>query len=445
MKPSIEDNDFDLDTLDDICDRDEAVYYDVKLPIKDILIRPDRVRKDFNPKALDDLAESIRTVGLIEPIVLDDDNYLLAGERRLRACQSLGMTEVLVVYMRDLDPWAKAVVELEENLRREDLTYVEEVMAKKRLHELYQDKHGKSQPQGGRGHNEGWKVRDTAELLGISVGAVSQDIQLAKAIERDPELGQQRTKIAAKSMMGRKQALKARNLLAILSAKKTPSAESHGAPSPAIELIHSDCLSVIPSLDDNSIDCLITDPPWQVAFDEEFGSDKRTGLQLTQDMLSVMYPKLKDGSLCWLFCATNHMIKGTIYDLIKSCGYFIYDSLFIWYKPTVAHSSNPYRELKKDHEPALMFSKGVGRDLIRPMFSVFSTKLQGHKLHPAQKPVDMLRQLIEVSTVPNELICDPFMGSGSTMQACKLTNRRGLGIEMSAQWFSLAQSEVSLA
>jgi DNA modification methylase len=246
-------------------------------------------------------------------------------------------------------------------------------------------------------------------------------------------------------MMGRKQALQARNLLAILSAKKSQSAESSGAPSPAIELIHSDCLSVIPSLDDNSIDCLITDPPWQVEFDEEFGTDKRTGLQLTKDMLSAIYPKLKDNSLCWLFCAAKHVIPGTIYNLLRSCGYFIYDDIFIWYKPTVAHSSNPYRELKKDYEPALLFSKGVGRDLVRPMFSVFSTKLQGHKLHPAQKPVDMLRQLIEVSTVPNELICDPFMGSGSTMVACKQSGRRGLGIELSDQWFSLAQSEIELS
>jgi len=420
----------------------------VKFPIKDIYIRPDRIRKDFDQQALDDLAESIRTVGLIEPIVLDDDNYLLAGERRLRALKLLGHADAEIVYMRDLDDWKKAVVELEENLRREDLTYVEEVMAKKRLHELYQTKHGESSRYGGRGHNEGWKVKDTADLLGISVGSVSQDIQLAKAIEQDPELGNQRNKLAATAMLNRKQAIKARSLLAILTAKKTPQPESTSEqtpqPKPDIQLIHGDCLSVIPTLPDNSIACMITDPPWQVAFDTEFGQDPTTGLSLTRDMLTAMLPKLHEGALCFMFCAMNHLMKGSVYDLVLECGYFVYNSLFIWYKPTVAHSSRPYRELKKDYEPALLFSKGHGRDLVHPMFAVYQTKLQGRKLHPAQKPTDMLKALIDVATVPGELIIDPFMGSGSTMIACKQTNRRGIGIELEQQWFSLAEAEMTL-
>ncbi|MBU2051199.1 MAG: ParB/RepB/Spo0J family partition protein [Gammaproteobacteria bacterium] len=418
----------------------------MKLVISDIKIKPDRIRKDFDPKALDELAESIRTVGLIEPVVVDDDLYLLAGERRVRACRLLGWSEITAVYMHDLDDWTKNVVELEENIRREDLSYVEEVMAMKRLHDLYQDKHGKSSEGGGRGRNEGWKVRDTADLLGISVGAVSQDIQLAKAIEHDPELAQQKSKIAAKSLLGRKQALKARSLLALLQHKQTDTqTDTQPTTQPDISLLHGNCLDIIPTLPDSSIACLITDPPWQVEFDKQFGSDPKAGLNLAEQMLKALYPKLQDEALCWMFCATNHVMKGVVYDLVLSCGYFVFDSLFIWYKPTVAHSSNPYRELKKDFETALLFSKGRGRDLAKPMFSVYMTKLQGRKLHPAQKPVDMLKAIIEVSTVPTELIIDPFMGSGSTMVACKQTNRRGIGVDKEKQWFDLAKAEVELA
>lgn len=417
----------------------------MKLPIIDIKIKPDRIRKDFDTKALDDLAESIRTVGLIEPVVVDDDLFLLAGERRLRACRMLGWSEITAVYMHDLDDWTKAVVELEENIRREDLSYVEEVMAMDRLHDLYQSKFGKSSEGGGRGRNEGWKVRDTADLLGISVGAVSQDIQLAKAIKTDPELAQQKSKIAAKSLYGRKQAIKARSLLALLQHGQTEqTGQTEQPPKTDITLLHGDCLDIIPTLQDSSIACLITDPPWQVEFDSQFGSSPKTGLELTKQALTLLYPKLQDEALCWMFCATNHLMKGVVYDMVLSCGYFIFDSLFIWYKPTVAHSSNPYRELKKDFETALLFSKGRGRDLAKPMFSVYMTKLQGRKLHPAQKPVDMLKAIVEVSTVPNELIIDPFMGSGSTMSACKQTNRRGIGIEQEQQWFDLAKAEVEL-
>lgn len=420
----------------------------MKFPIKDIQIKPDRIRRTFDQQALDDLAESIRTVGLIEPIVLDDENFLLAGERRLRAIKLLGWSDAEIVYMRDLDDWKKAVIELEENLRREDLTYVEEVMAKKRLHELYQTKHGESSKYGGRGHDEGWKVKDTADLLGISAGTVSMDIKLAKAIEQDPELGNQRNKFAATAMLNRKQALKARSLLAILTAKKTDtnttSKDSPAQPSPDITLIHDDCITAISSLPDSSIACMITDPPWQVAFDLEFGQDPTTGLALTKSMLEAVKPKLQDGALCWMFCAMDHLMKGTIYNLILTCGYSIFNSLFIWYKPKTAHSSRPYRELKKDYEPAFLFANGTGRDLIRPMFSVYQTKLQGRKLHPAQKPIDMLKEIVEVSTVPGETIIDPFMGSGSTMIACKQTNRRGIGIEIDQQWYTLAKSELAL-
>lgn len=417
------------------------------MSISDIHIKPNRLRQNFDPKKLDELAESMRTIGQIEPIVVDEDGFLLAGERRLRACKLLGWTDIKAVYMKDLDEWTKSAVELEENLRREDLSYVEEVLAKKRLHDLYQTKYGKSAPLGGRGRSEGWKVKDTAELLGISVGAVSQDLQLANAIEHDPELGQQKSKIAAKSMLGRKQAIKARTLLGALTAKAKPQPQSDvGSVQQAdIQLIHGDCLSIIPTLDNNSISCLITDPPWQVQFDSEFGSDPKTGLELTRQMLTLLHPKLQEGALCWLFCATNHLIRGTVYDLLCDCGYFVFDSLFIWHKPQVAHSSQPYRELKKDYELALLFSKGIGRDLIKPIFSVFQTKLIGRKLHPAQKPIDMLKAIIEVSTVSNELLIDPFMGSGSLPAACKQLNRRAIGIELVDQWFELAQAELELS
>jgi len=148
--------------------------------------------------------------------------------------------------------------------------------------------------------------------------------------------------------------------------------------------------------------------------------------------------------LCWLFCATKHLIRGKIFDLVAACGYRIFDQCLIWYKPHVAHSSHPYRELKNDYEPALFFSKGAARDMVKPMFAVQEYKIKGHKLHPAQKPVDLLRFLIENSTVENELVCDPFMGSGTTMQAVKLCNRRGLGMEKAQTLFDLAKSELEL-
>uniref|UniRef100_A0A6M3II68 Putative methyltransferase n=1 Tax=viral metagenome TaxID=1070528 RepID=A0A6M3II68_9ZZZZ len=414
----------------------------MKLPIPAITIRPDRSRRTFNPAKLDSLAESMRTIGLIEPIVVDENNQLIAGERRIRAAKSIGWTEIDVVYMKDLTDWQKQVVELEENLQREDLTYGEEVAQIARLHDMYQSQYGVTSPVGGKAG--GWRVRDTAERLGISVGATCQDLQLAKAIQNNPELAKQRSKIAAQSMLKRDQEIKARQLLAVLSAKAKPKDEhpiTKQAPD-QIQLLLGDARDLVSNLPNDSISCLITDPPWGVGFDSQFGSDQGKSLELTQDVLVELHPKLQSGALCWMFCATKHLITGKIVELVVRAGYRVFDQVFIWYKPTIAHASHPYGELKNDYEPALFFSKDSPRDLIKPMFAVFNHMNWGSKLHPSEKPTPVLEHLIQHSTVEGEVIIDPFMGSGSTMRAAKNTGRRGIGIEVDKKWYDLAVTNV---
>ncbi len=99
------------------------------IPIEVIRPNPYQPRKDFNKKALDELSQSIRTYGLIQPISvrkIHDDSYeLVAGERRLRASKMAELDEVPVIILdyRDID---SAMVALIENLQREDLNFIEE-------------------------------------------------------------------------------------------------------------------------------------------------------------------------------------------------------------------------------------------------------------------------------------------------------------------------------
>ena len=67
----------------------------------------------------------------------------------------------------------------------------------------------------------------------------------------------------------------------------------------------------------------------------------------------------------------------------------------------------------------------------------------GNELHPTQKPVDMLEFLISKFSDENMVVCDPFMGSGSTMIACLNTNRKGIGIELDKQYFDIAQKRIN--
>ena len=100
-----------------------------KLPVTKVEPRPDQPRKDFDEEALEELAESIRTHGLIQPVVvrpLQGDYYqIIAGERRWRAARLAGLTEIPVRVLEADDRLAMELA-LVENLQREDLNPIEE-------------------------------------------------------------------------------------------------------------------------------------------------------------------------------------------------------------------------------------------------------------------------------------------------------------------------------
>lgn len=64
------------------------------------------------------------------------------------------------------------------------------------------------------------------------------------------------------------------------------------------------------------------------------------------------------------------------------------------------------------------------------------------KLHPTQKPIDLMKYLIEVSSNENDIVLDPFMGSGSTGVACINTNRSFIGIELDKTYFDIAKERI---
>ena len=115
-----------LDSLfnENATDSDSAV----KVNINDIEPNRDQPRKDFDEKALSELADSIAQHGLIQPIVVKptvDGRYsIIAGERRWRACRLAGLNEVPVM-IKDADEQTLMEIALIENLQREDLNAVE--------------------------------------------------------------------------------------------------------------------------------------------------------------------------------------------------------------------------------------------------------------------------------------------------------------------------------
>ena len=101
----------------------------LRLPIDEIRPNPNQPRKTFDDEGLEELADSIRQVGLIQPLVvrrMPDGYELVAGERRLRACKLLHMREVPCLVEETMVDQESAMVALIENLQRENLHYLEE-------------------------------------------------------------------------------------------------------------------------------------------------------------------------------------------------------------------------------------------------------------------------------------------------------------------------------
>ena len=135
------------------------------LPIRSIRPNPGQPRKVFAPEALDELADSIRQHGILQPLSVrrvGNQYELVSGERRLRAAELAGVTDIPCSLM-SMDEKESCLAALVENLQRQDLNYVEEAQGIRRLLEQW----GMSQEQ-------------AARLLGKSQSAVANKLRLLK-------------------------------------------------------------------------------------------------------------------------------------------------------------------------------------------------------------------------------------------------------------------------
>lgn len=137
--------------------------------VNDIIVPEDRQRKDFGD--IEALASSIRARGLIHPIVIQRDNTLVAGERRLRAHQLLQFQMIAVQYTDQLDPAELRLIELEENIKRKELTWQEH-------NDAVCDYHAANKEL-----DPTWSAERTAEILNLSARNVGRELMVKKARE----------------------------------------------------------------------------------------------------------------------------------------------------------------------------------------------------------------------------------------------------------------------
>ena len=126
---------------------------------------------------------------------------------------------------------------------------------------------------------------------------------------------------------------------------------------------------------------------------------------------------------------------------IEGAGLFV-NNLLVWNKTVYALGGN-YRS---QHELIVFASMGKARRLnYHDLGNVLDFKRVSNGCHPTEKPVSLIRKIVEYSTDEGATILDPFMGSGTTGVACVQTNRNFIGIEIEPKYYDIAERRIKEA
>ncbi|MFV8471842.1 DNA-methyltransferase [Mycoplasma sp. 1458C] len=196
------------------------------------------------------------------------------------------------------------------------------------------------------------------------------------------------------------------------------------------------------------IDAIITDPPYNISRKNNFKTIGRQGIDFgTWDYnfnqtkwIKLVSPFVKKGGSIIIF--NDYKNFGEICKTLENNGFIIKD-LIRWIKSNPM-PRNTLRRYVTDFELAIwavkpgkkwVFNKGENIKYKRPEI-FFSTVASGkNRIHPTQKPLSVIEELILTHTHKNDLIFVPFMGSGTTAIACLKNNRRYLGTEIDKDYY----------
>lgn len=197
------------------------------------------------------------------------------------------------------------------------------------------------------------------------------------------------------------------------------------AKAPRNVIFNADCINVMKAFDDASVDFILTDPPYVTRFRDRQGrtiANDDNGRWL-RPAFNQMHRILKDGGFCVSFYGWNRV--DLFMDAWRGAGFRVVGHLV--FRKRYASSA---RFLRYEHEQAYLLAKGNPARPARPIPDVLDFPYTGNRLHPTQKPVEALAPLIEAFTQPDELVLDPFCGSGSTLAAAHQLGRNWTGIEL---------------
>jgi len=203
------------------------------------------------------------------------------------------------------------------------------------------------------------------------------------------------------------------------------------------KILCGDCSDLIKHLPDKCIDAIITDPPYGL---NTKGIKNDGDLSLFFDILPECNRVLKDDAFFITFFSTKYMPQ-----LFKN-NPFTYFWQFILYCPE-GNVRSPIGFTK--YMSCFVFKKGRPRlvkwktDIFRDTPGKMIEPDEGFINHPTPKPKHFIKEIMEMTTIENDLVLDPLIGSGSTAVACKQLNRRFIGFELRKDYCLIANKRLA--
>lgn len=224
-----------------------------------------------------------------------------------------------------------------------------------------------------------------------------------------------------------------------------------------ITLFNEDALQRMSKMADESVDLVLTDPPYKICSGGK-GKSKQPKGMLNNDNQNVrngslfkhneikfnqwlheVYRVLKSGSHAY-FMTNAKNLNDLMNEALKAG--FSFHNLLTWKK----NNATPNRWYMQNSEFILFFRKGKAKPIndcgSKTVLEI--DNILGNKVHPTEKPVELMEILISNSSNENDVVFDPFAGSGSTLQAAKNLNRNAIGIEIDEEYFDIAIKRLNI-
>ncbi len=439
-----------------------------------LIIISERDRTDYGD--LEELSASINRYGLLQPVLIDDQNNLIAGGRRLAACKLLDMPMIPVYRREKLSEAERKLMETEENVRRKAYNWREEVSAIKNIHFLHKQQAAvNSEPK--------WTQGMTAELIGYTTAYVSYCLDIAENIA-DPVLVPCETLTEAiralarkREDWGRAQQAERTNLQRMMGPAETKddttttqnltgeamdvvTGEILQIPNtgPVAEMTISlsdklflgDCRQILSSWPEACVDHIICDPPYAIDMDmlQQASSalidasrvsethQVEPNLQLLRDFLPLAHRIMKPTSYMVLWC--DIMNWQFLYDLAKDLDFKVQRWPIVWHKTSPCKNHYASVNFTKNTEIAMVLRREKGAIYTPVGTSVITCGNDAERQsNPFAKPYELWRFLLESLTHRGQTILDPFAGEGSSLITGYKLLRRMVGIECDEKHFNV--------